>query len=1104
MKAKFIAALLIVLGILSFGSTRISAQTTEGTIVGVVHDAQGAVAPGVKVTVTNAATGFTRTDTTNDTGAFRLLALPSGTYKLLAEKTGFATMSVEKIDVLVGETRTVDLSVKVASQSETVEVTGAVATVDTETQHIGDVVTQAQVTSLPLNGRDFAQLALLNPGVAASGGGGGQQGGEGGSSGYSSNGQRSSSNNFMVDGVDNNNYNDGSVGQLPSIDSIQEFQVQTNNYSAEYGRNSGSVVNLVTKSGTNKLHGSAYDFLRNDAVDARNFFANPDDSAPELRLNQFGATLGGPIKKDKTFFFVNYEGFRERAGITELTVVPTDAQKSGLFTDSMGNPVQVTVNPTSAQLFLLYPEPNTNVAGGNFVSSPILTNDTDQFLVKMDHKLNNNDSLTARYSYTRFSEISPFSGGQQTTAIPGYGTINSGSTQLASVGYTRFLSNNSINEFRFGYTRNVGLSYNEAGPQAATYGFNTGWGPNSPFNLGDIPNFTMAGGIVSNGGSISNLGPNNNNPGGTWQNTLQYVDHFTHLTARHTMVFGMDIRNIRDNRFYDLDEIGQITFTGDANPEGIQNPLVDFAEGLPSTSLHFIGDSSRSYRTTSFDFFAQDSFKLKPNLVVNYGLRYEFNTPIYDATGRATTFRPGSFSTYLSPSADQTNLATLEASGMVTEQQGGLYNSDYKNFAPRLGLAWSIDKQNTTVLRVGYGIFYDTVLGQIPGNVLLNPPYLPDFFDQSPGWPNSFAPSGFPVITVTPANMPTPYSQSWNVDIQRQLPWQMVFEAAYVGSTGTHLPRFVQIDQAYITQAQIDTLTPDVVTRMELMGIPAPVAQFLSTNISLIPPIARGPFFGYAKIFQAEDVTSSSYNGLELKLSSHGYHGLTFGIADTYSKSIDGASVFYGSGANSSTIFAQDNYNLGNERGLSDFDIRNRFVANFVYAIPTWRNWWHNAPHRLADGWTTTGILTLQTGQPFSVLTGADQSSTGDGDDRPDLIGNPNSGPKTVSQWFNTSAFTLNQPLTFGDAGRNIVTGPGFRDYDMAILKDTHITETVNLQFRAEFFNIFNHPNFALPRNVETAPGFGSLFQTPDVAQGTVGLGSGGPRLIQLALKLSF
>jgi hypothetical protein len=1104
MKAKATAAALMALALLLLAATRIFAQTTDGTIVGVVHDAQGAVAPGVKVTVTEIATGLERSDTTADNGAFRLLALPSGTYKLLAEKSGFATLAIERIEVQVGESRTVDLALKVAPQSETVEVTGAVATVDTDSQHLGDVVTQAQVTSLPLNGRDFAQLALLNPGVAAFGGGGGQQGGEGGVSGYSSNGQRSSSNNFMVDGVDNNNYNAGSVGQLPSIDSIQEFQVQTNNYSAEYGRNSGSVVNLVTKSGTNNIHGSVYDFLRNDAVDARNYFANPDASAPELRLNQFGTAVGGPIQKDKTFFFFSYEGFRERAGITELTVVPTDAQKMGFFVNSAGNTVQVPVTATSAALFQLYPEPNTNVAGGNFVSSPILSNDTDQFLLKVDHHLGKNDLLTARYSYTRLNEVSPFAGGQQTTAIPGYGTIDSGSSQLASLGYTRVFSTNSINEFRFGYTRNVDLSYNQAGPQAATYGFNTGWGPHSPYNLGDIPNFTMAGGLVSNGGSISNLGPNNNNPGGTWQNTVQFVDHFTHLTPRHTMVFGIDIRNIRDNRFYDLDEIGQISFSGDANPQGIQNPLVDFAEGLPSSSLHFVGDSSRGYRTSSFDFFAQDSFKLRPNLVFNYGLRYEYNTPLYDATGRASTFRPGNFTTYLSPSADQTNLATLEASGMITENQGGLYNADYKNFAPRLGLAWSVDSKNTTVVRVGYGIFYDTVLGQIPGNVLLNPPYLPDYYDSSPAWPNSFAPSGFPVITVTPANLPTPYSQSWNLDVQRQLPWQMVFEAAYVGSTGTHLPRFVQINQAYITQAQINALTPDVVTRMELMGIPPPVATFLSTNIAAIPNIARVPYFGYAQIFQAEDVVSSSYNALELKLSTHAYHGLTFGVANTYGKSLDGASVFYGSGANSTTIFAQDNYDLAAEKGLSDFDIRNRFVANFVYQIPTLRNLFHEAPHRLADGWATTGIITVQTGQPFSVLTGANQSSTGLGDDRPDLVGNPNSGPRTVSQWFNTSAFVLNAPLTFGDAGRNIVTGPGFSNFDMALLKDTAITETVKLQFRVEFFNLFNHPNFALPRNVMTSPGFGALFQTPDVAQGTVGLGSGGPRLIQLALKLLF
>lgn len=1093
-------ALIVVAG--AFAAMR--AQTTEGEISGTVHDPQGAALAGVTVKVTSIANGLVRTGTSGEGGSFRIPALPAGVYNLSAERDGFARIVVENLEILVGETRSLNLSMKIATQAESVNVEGNAVAIETESQHLGSVVDQTQVTALPLNGRNFTQLALLNAGVSAFGGGGGQQGGEGGTSGYSSNGQRSSSNNFMVDGIDNNNYNAGSVSQLPSIDSIQEFQVQTNNYSAEYGRNSGSVVNLVTKSGTNHLHGTGYEFLRNDAFDARNFFANPNASAPELRLNQFGGMLGGPIQKDKTFFVVSYEGFRQRAGITRLTVVPTDAQKAGMFINSAGQVVQVPVNPVSAQLFKLYPEPNTNQPGGNFISSPILSNGTDQFLVKADRHFGN-DSLSARYSFAISSIAAPFAGGQQTTAIPGFGVNTDSTTHLASIAYTKMLSAVSLNEFRVAYSRNTGETVNQLGPQAATYGFNTGWAPNSPFNLGNMPNLTMAGGLVSNGGSISNLGSNNNNPGGVWQNVLQFVDHYSHTSGRHEWKFGTDIRNTRDNRFYDLDFIGQITFTGGLNPQGIKNPLVDFAEGLANSSLHFIGDSHRSYRTTSFDFFGQDSFRIRSNLTLNYGLRYELNTVLHDATGRATTFRPGNFTTYLSPTADQTNLQTLEASGMVTQSQGGLYNPDHNNFAPRVGIAWSIGQEHPTVIRAGYGIFYDTVLGQIPGNVLLNPPTLPDYFVATGvGWPNAFAPSGFPVITITPANFRSPYSQAWNLDIQHQLPGRILLEASYVGTTGTHLPRFVQINQAYITQAQINAFTPDVVTRMELLGIPAPVAQHLATNIAAIPNIARVPFFGYAQIFQAEDAISSSYNSLQAKLQKRTSHGLTFGAAYTYAKSIDAASVFYGSGANATTIFPQDNYNLGAEKGLSDFDIRHRFVGNFVYEVPSLKHLTSALPAPLADGWETTGIVTLQSGQPFSVLTGANQSSTGLGNDRPNLAGDPNAGPRTVSQWFNTSAFTLNSPLTFGNAGRNIVTGPPYTNFDYSMIKNTRIRESLTMQLRAELFNILNHPNFALPRNTMTAPNFGALYQTPDVAQNNVGLGSGGPRLIQFAVKFIF
>ncbi|MFZ0879816.1 MAG: TonB-dependent receptor [Candidatus Acidiferrales bacterium] len=1081
------------------------AQSNAGEIAGSVHDPQGAVVPGAAITITNAATGLTRNATTADNGLFRFPALPAGTYALSAEKSGFAAAKLERIEVLVDEIATVDVALALAQSTQTVTVESSVTLTDTETAHLGGVINEAQVTTLPLNGRNFAQLALLNAGVSASGGGGGQQGGEGGVSGYSSNGQRSTSNNFMVDGVDNNNYEAGSVAQLPSIDSIQEFQVQTNNYAAEYGRSSGSIVNLVTKSGTNQLHGSVYEFFRNNVLDARNFFADPAFAAPALRLNQFGATLGGPIQKDKTFFFGNYEGFRQVAGITNLTNVATDAERGGLFFNpATGLNQQVTVNPTSAQLFKLFPEPNTTESGGNFVSSPNLTNSTDQYMIKVDHQLSHG-LLTARYSYTGATIFYPFQPGQGTTAVPGYGVDDKETTHLASLGHTWFISPSNLNEFRFGFTRVTGFTYNQTGPQAADYGFNTGWPANSPIGLGDIPNITFSGGLVSGVESTSNLGASGNNPAGNWINTLQWVDNFSHITPRHEWKFGGEVRNIRDNRVYDLYFNGQLGFTGSANLEGIPNPLVDFAEGLPSSSLQFVGNSGRSYRTTSYDFFAQDKFKLRPNLTLTYGLRYELNTVLHDATGRSSTWRPNLYTQPLPPNADQTNLAQLQLSGIATQRQlGGLYDGDHNNFAPRVGLAWALGKSQETVLRAGYGIFYDTVFGNIPGNVMLNPPYLPDYYISSPTYPMSFGPSGFPVITITPANLPTPYSQAWNLDVQHQLPEKVLIDVAYVGTTGTHLPRFRQIDQAYTTQAEINTLTPNVVSRLEDLGLPPGAAMFLSQNIALMPTIVRGPYFGFAQIFEAEDSMSSNYNALQVKVDKQFTRGLSFGAAYTYSKSIDGASDFFGSGANGTTIFPQNNYDTAAEKGLSDFDIRHRFVLNYIYSFPNMKSMWSAIPDRLGNGWQISGIVTAQTGQPFSVLTGADESSTGLGDDRANVSGNPNSGPHTVAEYFNTADFSLNAPLTFGDSGRNIVIGPKFVNVDFALMKNTELTERLKMQFRTEFFNILNHPNFALPNNVLTSPSFGALYQTPDVAQNNVGLGSGGPRLIQFGLKFIF
>jgi hypothetical protein len=491
-------------------------------------------------------------------------------------------------------------------------------------------------------------------------------------------------------------------------------------------------------------------------------------------------------------------------------------------------------------------------------------------------------------------------------------------------------------------------------------------------------------------------------------------------------------------------------------------------------------------------------------------LRYELNTVLNEAHGRLSSFRPQNFTTFLDPNDPniQTNLDALHAAGVVTQHDvGDIYDPDYNNFAPRVGVAWDIFGNGKTVLRSGYGVFYETIIGNIPGNVMLNPPFLPDFFNAFPGWPDNpanpavFAPSGFPVLTVTQQKLRTPYAQHYNLVLQQQLPGRSLFEIAYVGTQGTKLPRFRQMNQAFITQAQIDTLTPDVRTRMEIMGIPDFVIDnvILPAGIQAIPSIARTPFFGYAQLFQAEDTISSNYNSLQAKFDKQFSHGLSTLLSYTWSHSIDGASVFFGSGANATTIFPQDNYNLRAERGNSDFDIRHRLSWSFTYQLPGARRF-----KPLTTGWQLGGILSLQTGQPFSVLAGQDNSSTGLGNDRPDVVGDPNAGPKTVQRWFNTAAFVPNAELTFGNAGRNIVVGPGFHNFDFSLLKNTRIGERADVQFRAEFFNITNHPSFALPANILAAPNFGTLFQTPDAAQNNVGLGSGGPRLIQFAVKFSF
>src|SRR5260370_41654901 len=436
--------------------------------------------------------------------------------------------------------------------------------------------------------------------------------------------------------LDNNDSFGGTAAQIPSIDSIQEFEVQTNTFSAEYGRNSGYVVNMLTKSGSNQVHGSLYEFLRNDAVDARNFFNDSNFAKSALHLNQFGGTLGGPIVNSRTFFFLNYEGFRRQARITRITNVPTTPEREVQFLDNNGNPITIVVNSVSAQIFnTLFPQPNLNSSSGNYISSPVQRDATDQFLVKVDHNLRGSDTLSARYSRTRVDRFFPFTPGQSGTNISGYGVNDHGANHLIALSYTRVVSPRTLNEARFGFTRSNILLATEPGPKAADFGFNTGWVANSPLSLGNIPQLAFAGGFVGGSSSITNLGGGIDQPNRTATNTFQWIDNVSHTTARHSFKVCVDIRYLALNRLYDLAFSGQITFSGldnlagtdgSGNPVNIPNALIDFAQGIPDVVLQFVSGSHSNFRSGNFGLFAQDSFKLHPNVTLNYGFGYELNT----------------------------------------------------------------------------------------------------------------------------------------------------------------------------------------------------------------------------------------------------------------------------------------------------------------------------------------------------------------------------------------------------------------------------------------------------------------------------------------------
>jgi Carboxypeptidase regulatory-like domain/TonB-dependent Receptor Plug Domain len=1031
-------------------SLSLRAQSYRGAIRGTVYDPSGAVIPNASITATEKATGLTRSVTSGEDGGYVIAELPAGVFDISAKVTGFKVFVATAI-VEVGRDTTLDISLAIGG-ADTITVGAAPPIVETTEDVLGGVVEQQLVTELPLNGRDFGKLVALVPGVIVEGSG--VAGTEKGFGQFNINGQRDRSNNYTLDGTDNNDpwFNNSALNQvgitgapatLLPIDAIQEFNLQSQ-FPAEYGRNTGGVVNIVTKSGTNDFHGSAFEYFRNSFFDARNYF-NPTGNEQTLFINnQFGGSLGGPIVRDKTFFFGAYEGQRERVGSDFTAVVPTQAQIASAEQAALTVNPSINVTPLLAVLSY-FP---TNTSQSNFVPSVVNDfNNLDNFILKLDHRFNSVHSFAVRYAFGQNQQEFPFGslgGFGSGSRLAPFAQISPTRVQVVSASLLSTLSATRVNELRFGYTRfrNSFTSADALNPKATGLDFGTG-------HTG-LPEIDFNGVLENLGATVFSI------PRARVSQNYQILDNFTWIRGKHTLKFGGETRRAWVSAFNDNFERGLIQF---AEPDPV-SVLTDFFLGNSSFTSAETGSTQRLTNTNGLAFFAQDEFRMRQNVTVTYGLRWEYFGPISESHDLLSNF-PGPFS------------ATQQ---LVMVGHGGLdgaYKRDLKDFGPRVGVAWS--PLHNTVVRAGYGIYYD----YIPQDLLIanftnsaglaTNPIGPDAvvdINYNQGAFNGSAPgpvfSGLSPtnsIFVTPRNLDTPYAGEWNLNIQQQVSKGAAVEVGYVGSKGTRLTRLFDANQ--------DGINP---------------------NFSQVATFAT--------------ISDSTYNALQVQGRFSNWHRFTGFASYVFSKSLDGASD--GIDFNFATAaFPQDSDNLKAEKGPSTFDARHRFTAALNYSVPTWGA----LPKKLAEGWQWNTIVTAMSGQPIGVITGGGFN----GRQRPDVV------PGVDQILHGSPAFGYINPLAFslpagpdGDLGRDAVYGPGFWNIDFSLTKDTHLTERLNMQLRAEFFNIFNHPQFALPGGV-ISPGMplaacGGCFstQTPDVAQGNPGLGGGGPRVLQFAARFTF
>lgn len=1107
--------------VLLFFSLQAAGQQISGSILGTVSDPSNASVQGAVITATQNETGLTRTSKTDRTGAYVLLELPVGHYSLQVEAKGFQTYIQRGIVLDVDDTPTIPVHLAVGSETQKVEVQADAQLIQTTVTSLGKTVTERDVLELPLNGRNFSQLGLLQPGVAPMTPGLAEAGGtlRDGQP-YAVNGQRPESNNFLIDGANNFNGVDGGFVLEPPLDAITEFKILTHNANAEFGNSLGSTTNIITRSGTNSYHGALWEFLRNDAFDATNYFAAETEP---LKQNQFGGTFGGPIIKDKTFFFGYYEGFRNRQGETQGSTVPSVAERGGDFSQLcnasagesfnsagicsnpqhqlvflFGNPpfpipynqIQGFISPFSQSLLSLFPTPNsgTNV----YNATETLRDNTDQFGVKVDHYLSATDTLNFRYMFSNGSRFDPLS--PSGASVPGFPVGEDHRAQNFVAQDTHTFSPAMIGVFRVSYLRNKFLVDQHLNHQSPT---DLGFGYSSSLPLAQGPPFIQVNGYTTVGDPITG-------PRDTYENAYDYSGSLSYIHGKHEFKFGGGYQHLNFNVLQGIATNGFFVF--DPGFPMLGDGFAAFLFGQPVFFLQGRGDFSRGIRGNSLNGYGQDTYKVNSRLTLNMGLRYELPFPYTEIHNRQTLFVPGRQSVVM-PNAPADLLYPGDPG-----VPAGLIPTFKKGFAPRFGFALDPTGKGNWLITSAYGIFYEpyyTGNGGPLQSPISAPPYLqteqvsvPNFNDPFNGNPPPLGTFATPLTNLTLApNLPLPYTQDWDLNVQRSFGTDLLLEVGYVGTKGTKLPRFIEGNPAiYI---------PGVDSSGQPLSTSGNADQRRLYSGCTLADSPSSCIFSSTGLI--EGIANSSYNALEASLRKRFSHGMAFLVSYTFSKTVDDASSFNMTGSAAKPVagendLAQNPFDLAAERGRSLFDSRHRLVASYQWALPLWRQP-HGWYQQILGAWQINGIATVMSGTPFTVFDSNDVSEqggapeiTGFSANRPNVVAgqNPNAGPKKPAAWLNAAAFQRNTPnplspvQQFGDSGRNIAQGPGYADWDFSIFKNIPVTEGKAFQFRAEFFNVLNHPNFRLPDSDISSPTFNQILAALP------------PRLIQLALKFNF